>query len=168
MLHCCRPSANASLPLLPFLRCTTAALRRALTVNAALRSAWERSQRPLAEALEPPGHDQPVVLHPPQQVEAEPEQEPKPATKAGATGREGEVEGESEDQGGGDIRDTDVPQIMQPLSIGSGCVMLEMRAANRNLRARLSQRESEVEALRREYDALQNRLHVIESGKQQK
>ena len=161
MLHCCRLPANTSLPLpLPlFLRCTTAALRRALTVNAALRSAWERSQRALVEALEPPGHDQPVVLHPSRQVKAEPEQEPKRETKAGAAEREGEGEG------AGDSGDTDVPQIMQPLSIGSGCVMLEMRAANRNLRARLSQRENEVEALRREYDALQNRLHVMESGK---
>ena len=106
-----------------------------------------------------------MVLHPPRQVKAEPEQEPKRETKAGAAVREGEGEGKSENQGAGDSGDTDVPQIMQPLSIGSGCVMLEMRAANRNLRARLSQRENEVEALRREYDALQNRLHVIESGK---
>ena len=108
-----------------------------------------------------------MALHPPRQVKAEPESEPpepkpEPETNAGGAGGERE----SANQGGGDSGDTDAPQIMQPLSIGSGCVMLEMRAANRNLRARLSQRESEVEALRREYDALQNRLHVIESGKQ--
>ena len=103
-------------------------MRHALTVNAALRSAWESAQRPISEALAPV-HDS------------------LPAQSAMANAVDN---GARAEQGS--------------LSIGEGCLVLELRAANRNLRARLAQRQLEVEKLRSEHQALQDRLAILESG----